>query len=547
MNGRINTKNNNTDENCSKPTDYKSDTFLYEQAVAQLNQLQSNAQTIAKVQQHRRQMPETNVQETRECLNKLGISLDDIDRLNVVHITGTKGKGSTAAFLEAILRSYGYKTGFYCSPHLVHVRERIRIQGRPISEECFSKHFFHVYDTLDVSRKPDQQMPAYFKFLTILAFHIFCSERVDVAIVEVGIGGEYDCTNVIQNPIVCAITTLDLDHTKLLGNTLTEIAWHKAGIAKPGSILLSVQQPMEEAMEVIRQRCTERQCKFFTVPSALTNYEWPDVDSSAIKLGIAGVQQHMNASLALQLARIWMLQNDRKTKQNGDKSGYLPPHDFEHNAYINGIDPNDKADEQLPGYFISEKTAKALAVCRWPGRCQLIRRDNMVYHLDGAHTPQSIEFCAQWFVGCSLRNSNKINQDNIFRVLIFHCTSDRDPAMLLPKLKACCFDLSLFCPTRLDCSPPILTRENINLNMNSQLDLERCERDRHVWDQLSSNMESHKDTTASTSSSSLVLPSIFDTLGYVKKLKKYEVHILVTGSLHLVGGVLTLLDPECAT
>lgn len=100
-------------------------------------------------------------------------------------------------------------------------------------------------------------MPAYFKFLTLMAFHVFLSEKVDVAIVEVGIGGEFDCTNVVKNPVMCGITTLDFDHTSILGSTLAEIAWNKAGIMKPGSTALTVQQP-SEAMEVLRKRSVER-------------------------------------------------------------------------------------------------------------------------------------------------------------------------------------------------------------------------------------------------------------------------------------------------
>jgi folylpolyglutamate synthase/dihydropteroate synthase len=121
---------------------------------------------------------------------------------------------------------------------------------------------------------PDlEKFPAYFKFLTLMAFHIFIKERVDVAVIEVGIGGEYDCTNVLRyrifqkifffecqfcrNPIVCGISTLDFDHISILGSTLKEIAWHKAGIMKPNSVAVGVEQS-EEAMEVIRERSQEK-------------------------------------------------------------------------------------------------------------------------------------------------------------------------------------------------------------------------------------------------------------------------------------------------
>lgn len=556
-------KNNSSEETICKLPD-EQHLSLYERAVCRLNCLQSNAQTIAK---GRLQTPETNVQQTIDCLLMLGISLDDVDRLNVVHITGTKGKGSTAAFLETILRRCGYKTGFYSSPHMVHVRERIRIQGRPVSEQYFAEQFFHVYNTLTAALKSNQQLPAYFKFLTVLAFRIFCLEQVDVAIVEVGIGGEYDCTNVIQNPVACAITTLDLDHTKLLGNTISEIAWHKAGIAKPHSILLSVEQSAE-AMDVIRQRCAERKCKFFTVPSALTEYQWHGRDGK-IRLGIDGVQQHLNASLALQLARIW-IQRCGANKSNSVENGGIQPKFVQPFPSLD-LDELPTGD-QLKGHSVPERVANALEECRWPGRSQMIRRANVVWHLDGAHTPQSIQYCAKWFKECSL-DSNTLDH-NIFRVLIFHCTSYRDPSTLLPKLTDSHFELALFCSTRLDCSPPVLTRENISVNMDPQTDLERCEKDRNIWQQLmmcdrnAENSLSAENASQRCSSpiprssvtspiplSSFVLSSVWDALEYVNKLAdeklkedcSNEVHVLVTGSLHLVGGVLTFLDPECAT
>ncbi|VDO21582.1 unnamed protein product [Brugia timori] len=128
-------------------------------------------------------------------------NLEEIDRLNVIHVSGTKGKGSTCAFTESILRQFGFKTGFYSSPHLVHVRERIRINGDPLSEEDFVKYFEHIYSLLEKAVEESNKtvtMPSYFKFLTVMAFHVFIEEKVDVAIVEVGIGGEHDCTNIIQ-------------------------------------------------------------------------------------------------------------------------------------------------------------------------------------------------------------------------------------------------------------------------------------------------------------------------------------------------------------
>jgi folylpolyglutamate synthase len=118
--------------------------------------------------------------------------------------------------------------GLYTSPHLVSVRERIQIDGKPISEEDFTRFFFEVWDRLD----PERPLPMFFKMLTLVAYHAFISLGVNATILEVGIGGRYDTTNVVPKPIVTGITALGLDHTAILGKTLSEIAWQKAGIFK---------------------------------------------------------------------------------------------------------------------------------------------------------------------------------------------------------------------------------------------------------------------------------------------------------------------------
>ncbi|EYC07240.1 hypothetical protein Y032_0071g544 [Ancylostoma ceylanicum] len=242
----------------------------------------------------------------KEQIPQSPYELDALDRLNVIHVSGTKGKGSTCAFVESILRNAGFRTGLYTSPHLVHARERIRIDGKPISETLFAKHFFTVYNKLK-QQETEGDMPPYFKFLTLLSFHVFLEECVDVAIVEVGIGGEYDATNIVPHPVVCGITTLDIDHTSILGTTLPEIAWHKAGILKQGSP--AVVTPLcQEALNVVRDRASERGVELKVAPL----YQSYSFAKGYVSAGIAGDHQKVNISLALQLARAWIKRMGRE-------------------------------------------------------------------------------------------------------------------------------------------------------------------------------------------------------------------------------------------
>ncbi|GBP08228.1 Folylpolyglutamate synthase, mitochondrial [Eumeta japonica] len=231
--------------------------FTYEDAVARLNNLQSNKATIEQIRRDIRLGQKcTNIEDMQQYLFRTGISLSKLDNLSVIHVAGTKGKGSTSAMCESILRHYGYKTGFYSSPHLVEVRERIRLNGEIISKDKFTEHFQSVFEMLESSKAYEGDMPKYFAFLTVLAFNVFLKEKVDVAIIEVGIGGIVDYTNVLRKVSVVGVTALGLDHTSILGNTIEEIARAKAGIMKPHCNAYTVKQP-PEAMVVLERVAKE--------------------------------------------------------------------------------------------------------------------------------------------------------------------------------------------------------------------------------------------------------------------------------------------------
>ncbi len=175
----------------------------------------------------------------------------------VIHLTGTNGKGSTAIMIESLLRASGLRTGRFSSPHLMNVTERIAIDGKPISDERFDEvwHDIEPYVRLVDERQIDGVAMTFFEVTTAMAYAAFADAPIDVAVVEVGLGGTWDATNVADAG-VAVVTPIDLDHTHLLGNTITEIAREKAGIIKPGAqAILAGQGP--EAARVLLERCTE--------------------------------------------------------------------------------------------------------------------------------------------------------------------------------------------------------------------------------------------------------------------------------------------------
>src|SRR5438094_927315 len=169
----------------------------------------------------------------------------------VIHITGTNGKTSTARMTDALLRSRGLRTGRFTSPHLVSIRERIVVDGAPVSAERFIEAYEEI---LPYVRLVDEHHPAamsFFEVLTGMAFAIFADTPVDVVVLEVGVGGRLDCTNVADG-VVAVITPISIDHTRLLGDTVEEIAAEKAGIIKPGATAVLAQQPLAAAEVLLR-------------------------------------------------------------------------------------------------------------------------------------------------------------------------------------------------------------------------------------------------------------------------------------------------------
>lgn len=217
----------------------------------------------------------------------VGLMGNPQDAFPSVHISGTNGKGSTAAFLAAVLERSGYRVGLFTSPHLVDVRERIQVNGEKVSRSAFADLIGTIRSSL-----PDDRMLSYFELLTLAAFLHFRDQKVDVAIFETGLGGRLDATNVIH-PKVSVITPISYDHVRHLGSSLKDIAEEKCGVIKRGVPTVVAYQP-PEVMEVIRRHCDD-----IGSPLCLAT-----PDEITVPLGLPGEHQRQNAACAVEAAEL---------------------------------------------------------------------------------------------------------------------------------------------------------------------------------------------------------------------------------------------------
>ena len=183
------------------------------------------------------------------------------DSLSFVHIAGTNGKGSTAAFLSEILVLSGYKTGLFTSPFLYEFNERMRINGKNIPDDELTPIMLKVQKAAEQMEREGEEYPTEFDMVTAMAFCYFAQEKCDIVVLEVGLGGRFDATNIINTPLVSVITSLSLDHTQYLGNTIEEIAFEKCGIIKEGGRVVCYGKQPKEALCVIEKNAKERGSK----------------------------------------------------------------------------------------------------------------------------------------------------------------------------------------------------------------------------------------------------------------------------------------------
>lgn len=345
--------------------------------------------------------------------------------------------------------------------------------------------------------------PVYFHYLTLMAFHCFIQESVGTAVTECGIGGEYDTTNILLNPSVTGISSLGLDHEAMLGDTIESIAWHKAGIFKSDVPAFSVSQPAG-AERVLRQRAEERNAPLHFVPihSAF--------ESNDIKLGLQGDFQKLNASLAIAISA-----------QHLQRLGFskIP-------------DPTDHT-RPLPKEFIAGLESAHLG-----GRCEK-RSDSVqsgvTWYIDGGHTLASIEVAGAWF-------SQAAHDDGTNRILIFNQQTRDAPSLarrLYETLASALDDPKpfrhvIFCPNVTSAQAGYKADlVSINTNKHDIKSLKVQTELASTWDALDHAATVH------------VVGSIEEAVARARDLSESRVtDVLVTGSLHLVGGLIDVLESE---
>lgn len=317
---------------------------------------------IAYINTPRWQASRLGLERIRELLERLGRPQD---RLKFVHVAGTNGKGSICAYLASILGAAGYRTGMFTSPYIERFEERIRVDGVMISPDELRDVTLAVREHAEAMAEETGDHPTEFELMTAVALEHFARCGCDIVVLEVGLGGRLDSTNVIDAPEACVIARIGLDHTALLGNTLAAIAGEKAGIIKEGSAVVSwPQEP--EAMAVIGHAAAEHGCEL-RVPDFAQLEEgairWEDGASpfrsfsyrewTDLRTGILGSYQPQNATVALEVVDV-----------------------------LRGR-----------GWRIPDEAVRAgVAQTRWPGRFEIVEGgsspDGSAIVVDGGHNPQ---------------------------------------------------------------------------------------------------------------------------------------------------------------
>ena len=209
------------------------------------------------------------------------------DKLNIIHVAGTNGKGSTCSFITSILKEAGYKVGLYTSPYLETFTERIRINGENIPEKDVARIVTLIKEKIEQMVSEGYSYPTEFEIVTTMAFYYYYEQGVDFVALEVGLGGRYDATNIIKKSDLSVITSISLDHVGILGDTVAKIAYEKAGIIKENGVVVVYDQS-DEAKNVIKDICKEKNAKYIEVKFDDINIKKSNINSQVFDCTIIG-------------------------------------------------------------------------------------------------------------------------------------------------------------------------------------------------------------------------------------------------------------------
>ena len=497
------------------------------------------------------------VHEMRTYMKRLAassISLEPLPNQRIIHISGTKGKGSTSAISEVLCRKvYGKTTGLFTSPHLCDIRERIRVNGLPVSKETFATAYWKLRTALerfgdetevneDDSMKDLSIIPGYFRMLTLMALYIFTNYQnpdIEVIILEVGMGGRYDATNSwnIGPNTICATTLIDYDHVRVLGYTLEAIAWHKGGIYlvdKEDTKNLTI-QPSSTNEE---RKLTPPSDKPIQTTAARTFFALDSNTSGVIEV-LRDCARVEGRGGKLELAG---------PKATPELVKYLPS-----NMGLAGDHQRQNAVlaialvQKMLGTGLSDDVEvwqKALESVRWPARCQTIKAsENLTVRVDGAHTEHSLQAGFDWFISSKKSSHAK-------RVLMFFCSHEKNPIALLEILLKGQFEIVLFCRPNSERPSPVpkktakqLLQENGHIAndavSSSSLDA-KCGWDetlKLIWECLSSKANvADQEVTSSM--------SVTEAIHFLQERAdstSTPIDIFATGSLYLAGSVLEVM------
>ena len=407
------------------------------------------------------------------------------ERIPAIHIAGTKGKGSTAAMVDSILQASGMRTGLFTSPHIEQFEERMRVSGRMPHPEQLTRLVSKLAKIVHESEvQSSDRIPTFFEITTLLAWMLFDEEGVEIAVLETGLGGRLDCTNVCR-PLVTVITSIGLDHTHILGDTLSLIAAEKAGILKAGVPVVQGQLP-EVAEVVVTARARELGCRQFICGQ---EFAWhvdhndndisghrrsqkilvltPTRNYDALTIPLLGQHQAHNASLAVMTAELL----------------------------------RDAGYRQIDDVAVSQ----GLRTTHWPLRFEVFDQNPTIV-LDAAHNPDSMKAVASVLTGSEWSNRR--------RVLIFAASADKDAPSMIQTIRPH-FDDVVF--TRFLGNPRSRPPEEL-LSMTALLQDDRCPETRYH-----------------------VAQNPADALRDARELAGHDGLVVVTGSIFLASEVRSLL------